>query len=86
MCAFAPNNINLFAYHRKPDGPFPTRRSGHSPEARRLAEGTLSVHDALRSSSIRTVMTTKITGANKLLLHEIMDDQGSRFLSTRFIL
>ncbi|WP_046245900.1 NADP-dependent glyceraldehyde-3-phosphate dehydrogenase [Hymenobacter terrenus] len=50
------------------------------------AEGTLSVYDALRSFSIRTVVATKQTDANKHLLNEIVDGQESSFLSTRFIL
>ena len=50
------------------------------------AEGTLSVYDALRSFSIRTVVATKMTDANKHLLNEIVDGQKSSFLSTRFIL
>ena len=50
------------------------------------AEGTLSVYDALRSFSIRTVVATKMTDANKHILNEIVDGQESSFLSTRFIL
>jgi glyceraldehyde-3-phosphate dehydrogenase (NADP+) len=50
------------------------------------AEGTLSVNDALRSFSIRTVVATKQTEANKLILNEIVNEQESSFLSTRFIL
>ena len=50
------------------------------------AEGTLSVYDALRSFSIRTVVATKQTDANKHLFNEIVDGQESGFLSTRFIL
>jgi len=50
------------------------------------AEGTLSVYDALHSFSIRTVVATKQTEANKHLLNGIVDGQESRFLSTRFIL
>jgi acyl-CoA reductase-like NAD-dependent aldehyde dehydrogenase len=50
------------------------------------AEGTLSVYDALRSFSIRTVVATKMTDANKHILNDIVDGQESSFLSTRFIL
>ena len=50
------------------------------------AEGTLSVFDALRSFSIRTVVATKMTEANKHLLNTIVAGQESSFLSTRFIL
>lgn len=49
------------------------------------AEGTLSVTDALRSFSIRTVVATKQTDANKALLSEIVNEQESAFLSTRFV-
>ena len=37
------------------------------------AEGTLSVYDALHSFSIRTVVATKQTEANKHLLNGIVD-------------
>jgi len=50
------------------------------------AEGTLSVADALRSFSIRSLVATKDTPANKNLLNEIVDEQKSNFLSTKFIL
>lgn len=49
------------------------------------AEGTLSVTDALRSFSIRTVVATKQTDTNKALLSEIVNEQESAFLSTRFV-
>jgi len=49
------------------------------------AEGTLSVHDALRSFSIRSLVATKMTDANKQLLNEIIDKHDSSFLSTNFI-
>ncbi len=49
------------------------------------AQGTLSVNDALRSFSIRTVVATKDTGANKNLINTIVTDDMSHFLSTRFI-
>jgi len=49
------------------------------------AEGTLSVEDALRSFSIRTVVATKDTDANKNILNEIVEDHRSQFLSTKFI-
>ncbi|MCY7351345.1 MAG: NADP-dependent glyceraldehyde-3-phosphate dehydrogenase [Cytophagaceae bacterium] len=50
------------------------------------AEGTLSVHDALRAFSIRTVVATKQTNANKDIVNDIVNNQESNFLSTRFIL
>lgn len=49
------------------------------------AEGTLSVSDALRSFSIRTVVATKQNEVNKALLSEIVNEQESAFLSTRFV-
>ena len=50
------------------------------------AEGTRPVHHALRSFSIRTVVATRVTDANKHLLNELVDGQESSLLSTRFIL
>lgn len=49
------------------------------------AEGTLSVSDALRSFSIRSLVATKATPANKLLLSTIVRDHDSNFLSTDYI-
>jgi glyceraldehyde-3-phosphate dehydrogenase (NADP+) len=49
------------------------------------AEGTLSVTAALRSFSIRTVVATKQTDANKQILNGIIENHESNFLSTRFI-
>jgi len=50
------------------------------------AEGTLSVSDALRVFSIRTVVAAKGTEANKALVEEIVRDHRSNFISTDFIL
>lgn len=50
------------------------------------AEGTLSVLDALRSFSIRTLVAAKATPENKALLTEIVENHKSNFLSTKFIL
>ncbi len=50
------------------------------------AEGTLSVTAALRSFSIRTVVATKANQLNKDLVNQIVENQQSNFLSTRFIL
>ena len=49
------------------------------------AEGTLSVYDALRSFSIRTVVATKETKENKAIINKIVTDEESSFLSTKFI-
>ncbi len=50
------------------------------------AEGTLSVSDALRVFSIRTLVATKDSDLNKNILTEILDERKSSFLSTDFIL
>jgi glyceraldehyde-3-phosphate dehydrogenase (NADP+) len=49
------------------------------------AEGTLSVTDALRSFSIRSMVATKQTEANKQLLDAIVTEHKSNFINTRFI-
>lgn len=49
------------------------------------AEGTLSVVDALRSFSIRSLVAAKLNENNKQLLNEIVDSNSSNFLSTKFI-
>ncbi len=49
------------------------------------AEGTLSVSDALRSFSIRTLVAAKQTEENKQILNEIINEHRSQFLSTQFI-
>ena len=49
------------------------------------AEGTLSVVDALRSFSIRSLVATKLNENNKHLLNEIVDSNSSNFLSTKYI-
>ena len=49
------------------------------------AEGTLSVVDALRSFSIRSLVATKLNDNNKELLNEIVKSDTSNFLSTKFI-
>ena len=49
------------------------------------AEGTLSVSDALRQFSIRTVVSAKYNESTKTLLSEIIRNGNSNFLSTDFI-
>jgi glyceraldehyde-3-phosphate dehydrogenase (NADP+) len=49
------------------------------------AEGTLSVTDALRSFSIRSMIAAKQTEASKKLLDEIVRDHTSNFINTGFI-
>jgi glyceraldehyde-3-phosphate dehydrogenase (NADP+) len=50
------------------------------------AEGTLSVTDALRVFTIRTLVAAKATPANKRIVTDIVRDRMSAFLSTDFIL
>jgi glyceraldehyde-3-phosphate dehydrogenase (NADP+) len=49
------------------------------------AEGTLSVSDALRVFSIRTLVAGKTTEQNKSILTDITKENRSKFLSTDFI-
>ncbi len=50
------------------------------------AEGTLSVTDALRCFSIRTLVAAKDQGGNKELVTRIVRERKSKFLSTDWIL
>lgn len=49
------------------------------------AEGTLSVADALRVFSIRTLVATKATDENKQIISTIIKNRESLFLSTEYI-
>lgn len=49
------------------------------------AEGTLSVTDALRVFSIRSLVATKITDENKKIIGNIIRNRESAFLSTDYI-
>jgi len=49
------------------------------------AEGTLSVADALRVFSIRTLVATKGTDTNKKIISDIIRNRESTFLSTDYI-
>lgn len=49
------------------------------------AEGTLSVHDALRTFSIRTLVATRFQEANKELISDIIRNRESSFLTTDYI-
>src|SRR5258706_3553362 len=49
------------------------------------AEGTLSVTDALRAFSIRSLVATKITADNKKIIGNIIRNRESAFLSTDYI-
>lgn len=50
------------------------------------AQGTLSVFDALRAFSIRTVVAAKQTALNRELITKIVRERESNFLSTDYIL
>lgn len=50
------------------------------------AEGTLSVTDALRSFSIRSMIAAKQTDDSKRLLDDIVQNHKSKFINTGFIL
>ena len=50
------------------------------------AVGTLSVSDALRSFSIRTLVAAKEQPLNKAIINDIVRERKSNFLSTDFIL
>lgn len=70
-------NINAQC-QRGPDSyPFNGRKNS--------AEGTLSVHDALRTFSIRTLVATRFNAANKALISEIIQGRESNFLTTDYI-
>jgi glyceraldehyde-3-phosphate dehydrogenase (NADP+) len=70
-------NINCQC-QRGPDSfPFTGRKDS--------AEGTLSVVDALRSFSIRSLVAAKLTQENKEIINDIVASDDSNFLSTKFI-
>jgi len=50
------------------------------------AEGTLSVSDALRVFSIRTLVAAKEHPVNRAIVSRIVRERTSRFLNTDFIL
>jgi glyceraldehyde-3-phosphate dehydrogenase (NADP+) len=72
--------INLNAQSQRGPDTFPFNGRKDS------AEGTLSVADALRVFSIRTIVATKSTEANKQILSNIIRNRESAFLSTDYIL
>ena len=49
------------------------------------AEGTLSVSDALRVFTIRTLVAAKQTPANTAILEDVLRNRRSSFLSTDFL-
>ena len=50
------------------------------------ATGTLSVHDALRSFSIRTFLASKDSPYNNAILQDLLEKKASNFISTDYIL
>lgn len=79
-CAHQVGRINLNSQcQRGPDSfPFNGRKDS--------AEGTLSVTDALRVFSIRTVVAAKVTEPNKQVVRNILTGRHSAFLSTDYLL
>ena len=71
--------INLNSQCRRGPDTFPFNGRKDS------AEGTLSVTDALRAFSIRTVVAAGATDDNKALVTDIVTGRMSRFLSTDFL-
>ena len=70
-------NINAQC-QRGPDSyPFNGRKNS--------AEGTLSVNDALRVFSIRTLVATKFNESNKKLISDVIQNRDSSFLTTDYI-
>jgi glyceraldehyde-3-phosphate dehydrogenase (NADP+) len=70
-------NINAQCQRGPDQFPFNGRKNS--------AEGTLSVHDALRVFSIRTLVATKFQDANKTLVSDIIRNLESSFLTTDYI-
>lgn len=71
--------INLNAQAQRGPDTFPFNGRKDS------AEGTLSVSDALRVFSIRTLVATKNTDSNKQMIANIIRNRESAFLSTDYI-
>lgn len=70
-------NINAQCQRGPDQFPFNGRKNS--------AEGTLSVHDALRVFSIRTLVATKFQESNKTLVSDIIRNRDSSFLTTDYI-
>ncbi|WP_095153520.1 NADP-dependent glyceraldehyde-3-phosphate dehydrogenase [Pseudomonas sp. Irchel 3E13] len=71
--------ININAQCQRSPDTFPFNGRKNS------AEGTLSVHDALRVFSIRTLVATRFQDSNKQLISEIIRNRQSSFLTTDYI-
>ena len=72
--------INLNAQSQRGPDSFPFNGRKDS------AEGTLSVADALRVFSIRTLVAAKATDTNKKIIGNIITNRESVFLSTDYIM
>ena len=70
-------NINAQCQRGPDNYPFNGRKNS--------AEGTLSVHDALRVFSIRTLVATRFQDSNKALISRIIGNRESSFLTTDYI-
>jgi glyceraldehyde-3-phosphate dehydrogenase (NADP+) len=70
-------NINSQCQRGPDEFPFTGRKDS--------AEGTLSVSDALRVFSIRSLVAAKSTELNKGIITHIIKEDKSNFLSTDFI-
>ena len=70
-------NINAQCQRGPDNFPFNGRKDS--------AEGTLSVADALRSFSIRSLVATKVNEENKKIIGQIIRNRESVFLSTDYI-
>lgn len=70
-------NINAQCQRGPDQFPFNGRKNS--------AEGTLSVHDALRVFSIRTLVATRFQEGNKKLVSDIIRNRESSFLTTDYI-
>lgn len=71
-------NINSQCQRGPDDFPFTGRKDS--------AEATLSVSDALRVFSIRTLVSAKENETNIAIIHDILKENKSNFLNTDFIL
>jgi glyceraldehyde-3-phosphate dehydrogenase (NADP+) len=52
---------------------------------RKIAVGTLSIHDALRSFSIRTFVASKDNDYNNEILQALLNSKESNFINTDYI-
>lgn len=79
-CAHQVGRINLNSQCQRGPDTFPFNGRKDS------AEGTLSVTDALRVFSIRTLVAAKVNDGNKRIVRDILTQRHSAFLSTDYLL